>query len=252
MTALALTRTTRGPVRILANGDAALVVEFGDDIDLSLNEQVITLAERINEASIEGVIETVPTFRSLLVSFDRSLVGLGALAARIAALVPEKGAHPRAGRFWRLPICYDLEVAPDLAEAAERVGLSPEAFAARHAGLIHHVYMLGFLPGQPYLGDLPAELNLPRRRTPRAGVAAGSVGVALRMTCLFPRETPCGLNIIGRTPAVLWDPGRTDAALLAPGDSVAFVPVALDAFDRLACLAARGELSVGPWAMPTS
>jgi inhibitor of KinA len=246
MTALAHAETARGPVRILSNGDGALVVEFGETIDLTLNEQVLALADRIGEASIEGVIETVPTFRSLLVSVDRSRIGLGALAARISALIPESARAPRPGRLWTLPVCYDPAVAPDLLEAAARVGLTPEAFAARHSGMIHHVYMLGFLPGQPYLGDLPAELALPRRQSPRAKVPAGSVGVALRMTCLFPRDTPCGLHVIGRTPAVLWDPRREGAALLAPGDSVRFAPVALDTFERLAEAAARGELIGAP------
>jgi allophanate hydrolase subunit 1 len=102
------------------------------------------------------------------------------------------------------------------------------------------------LPGQPYLGDLPEELALPRRETPRVKVAAGSVGVASRMTCVFPKETPCGLNIIGRTPAVLWDHRRRDAALLAPGDRVAFEQIRLEDFRRLAGLAALGELAFSP------
>ena len=92
--------------------------------------------------------------------------------------------------------------------------------------------MLGFLPGQPYLGDLPSELALPRRETPRTRVAAGSVGIAPRMTCLFPKETPCGLNIIGRTPVALWDPPRDRPA--RAGRRIVFEPVDLDGFGRLA------------------
>jgi KipI family sensor histidine kinase inhibitor len=125
--------------------------------------------------------------------------------------------------------------------------MSPDAFVARHCGMIHHVYMLGFLPGQPYLGDLPEELALPRRETPRMKVAAGSVGVASRMTCVFPKETPCGLNIIGRTPAALWDHRRREAALVAAGDRVAFEQIGLEDFRRLAELAARGELALTPY-----
>jgi KipI family sensor histidine kinase inhibitor len=232
--------------RIFANGDAALVVEFGDRIDLTLNERVLALADRIAAVGIVGIVETVPTFRSLMISFDPSRIGFGALARRVLVLLANAEARAHAGRLWRLPVCYDPELAPDLGDAACRAGISSDAFVSRHCGMIHHVYMLGFLPGQPYLGDLPEELALPRRQTPRVKVAAGSVGVASRMTCVFPKETPCGLNIIGRTPAVLWDHRRREAALLAPGDRVAFEQIGLDDFRRLAGLAARGELAFSP------
>ena len=229
------------PARILPNGDAALVVEFGDRVDLNLNEKVLALAERIGADPIEGIVETVPTFRSLLVSFDPARIAFGELGQRISVLLGQARSRRRAGRRWKLPVCYDPKVAPDLEEAAKRAGLTPEGFVARHSGMIHHVYMLGFLPGQPYLGDLPAELALPRRETQRTRVPAGSVGVAQRMTCLFPKETPCGLNIIGRTPVALWDDRRPAPALIAPGDSVALEPVAFEEFAALAERAERGE-----------
>jgi inhibitor of KinA len=232
--------------RILANGDAALVAEFGDRIDLRLNERVLSLADRIANVPIAGVVETVPTFRSLMISFDPSLIAFDALGRHVLTLLADKSATRRPARLWRLPVCYDPEVAPDLSDAALRTGLSTEEFVARHCGMIHHVYMLGFLPGQPYLGDLPEELALPRRATPRMKVAAGSVGIAQRMTCVFPKETPCGLNIIGRTPVALWDHRRAAAALLTPGDRVAFEEVGLEEFGRLAELAARDELLLTP------
>ncbi len=187
-----------------------------------------------------------------MISFDPSRIGFDALARRVSNLIADATAVPRAGRLWRLPVCYDPEVAPDLEDAARRAGMAPEAFASRHSGMIHHVYMLGFLPGQPYLGDLPEELALPRRETPRTRVAAGSVGVASRMTCVFPKETPCGLNIIGRTPVALWDHRRREAALLAPGDRVLFEPVGLEDFATLAELSARGELVLAPFGAPVA
>jgi inhibitor of KinA len=232
--------------RILPNGDAALVVEFGDRIDLTLNERVLALADQIAADAIPGILETIPTFRSLMISFDPSRIAHGALARRVLVLLADAPGRQRSGRLWRLPVCYDPDVAPDLADAARRAGMSPETFASRHCGMMHHVYMLGFLPGQPYLGDLPAELALPRRETPRMKVAAGSVGVASRMTCVFPKETPCGLNVIGRTPVTLWDHRRREAALLAPGDRVAFEQVGFEDFRRLMELAAHGELELTP------
>lgn len=234
------------PVRLLPNGDAALVAEFGDAIDLASNEKVLALAERIDAAKIDGVVETQPTFRSLLVSFDPARVSFRALASRIEALISDPAPRKSEGRLWRLPICYAPEFALDLAEASERAGLSAQAFVARHSGITHHVYMLGFLPGQPYLGDLPPELALPRHAAPRGRVPAGSVGIAQRMTCLFPRETPCGLNVIGRTPAPLWDTRRREAALLTPGDRVVFEPIDARVFKELSEAVVHGEAICGP------
>ena len=199
-------RTSGLPFRILANGDTAMVVEFGDRIDLAVNARVLALADRIAETPIEGVVETVPTFRSLMIAFDPARLAFSTLADRVSRLLDRGNARPHPGRLWRLPVCYDPEVAPDLPEAAERAGLTAEAFASRHAAITHHVYMLGFLPGQPYLGDLPSELALPRRETPRTRVAAGSVGVAARMTCLFPKES-CGTGAFTRNGPEP-DPGR--------------------------------------------
>ena len=218
----------------------------------SLNERVLALADRFAAASISGIVETVPTFRSLMISFDPSRIGFDALARRVSGLLADASSAPRTGRRWRLPVCYDREFAPDLADAARLTGMAPESFVSRRSGMIHHVYMLGFLPGQPYLGDLPAELALPRRETPRTRIAAGSVGVASRMTCIFPKETPCGLHIIGRTPVALWDHRRREAALLAPGDRVVFEPVGIEDFARLAELSARGELVIAPSGAPVA
>ncbi len=228
--------------RILAAGDAAFVVEFGDSIDRAFSERVLALADRIDETDLAGVVETVPTFRSLLVVFDPARVAFEALAKTVAGLVRTGRPVAHKTRTWTLPVCYDGSLAPDLADVAARAGLSVEALAARHASIVHHVYMLGFLPGQPYLGDLPDDLALPRLESPRARVEAGSVGIATRMTCVFPKATPCGLRVIGRTPIPLWSPSRPNGALLGPGEKVVFRPISLDVFHRLADEAARGDL----------
>jgi KipI family sensor histidine kinase inhibitor len=98
-----------------------------------------------------------------------------------------------AGRLWQLPVCYDCELAPDLGDVAARTGLTCAAVVERHAAVVYHVYMLGFLPGLAYLGDVPSELALPRREVPRTRIPAGSVAIAMSMSCIFPRETPCGI-----------------------------------------------------------
>ena len=181
-----------------------------------------------------------------MVAFDPAEIGFEALAEQIAGLAPTERAARRTTRTWTLPVCYDVSLAPDLADVAARAGLCVEALAARHASFAHHVYMLGFLPGQPYLGDLPDDLVLPRLESPRPRVEAGSVGIAMRMTCIFPKATPCGLRVIGRTPVPLWRPASANGALLEPGDQVVFRPIALDAFHWMADQVARGELEIWP------
>lgn len=230
--------------RILPAGDAAVVVDFGDRIERALNSRVLALAQAVAEDHLAGVVETVPTFRSLMICYEPATLGYAELVDRVQELIVGAGDVAYPSRLWRLPVCYDLSLAPDLVEVAERTGLSPAEVVARHSAITHHVYMLGFLPGQPYLGDLPDELAVPRRATPRGKIAAGSVGVAMAMTCVFPRETPCGLNIIGRTPVALWDPRRPNGSLVEPGDKVIFDPISLEAFEAAVKHPARCDPSL--------
>ena len=233
------------PYRILPAGDTALVVEFGDGVDRRVNARVLALARRLGEMRLDGVVETVPTFRSLMVHFEPLVLPADALAARISEAMQGLNVAAHAGRTWRLPACYDPKVAPDLDAVAARIGLTPAQVIERHAAVTYHVYMLGFLPGQAYLGDLPGELALPRREVPRSRIPAGSVAIATTMTCIFPMETPCGWHLIGRSPVRLWD-DRGEGALLAPGDAVSFTPVSLSEYEGLAARAAEGTLTIRP------
>ncbi len=230
--------------RLLTAGDTALVVEFGDRIDRRLNQKVLALARRIAEARINGVIETVPTFRSLMIYYEPLVLGRDELAAQVDDMMA-RGLRlvEGAGRSWHIPVCYDERLAPDLSEVAAATRLDPAEIVARHSAITYHVYMLGFLPGQAYMGDLSADLCLPRRETPRLRIPAGSLAIAMNMTCIFPLETPCGWHLIGRSPIPLWSDGD---ALLAPGDRVRFDPVSLEHYEDLAADAAEGVLKVLP------
>jgi len=232
---------------LLPAGDTALNVEFSDRIDRDISSLVLALARRLAEAKIAGVIECVPTFRSLMVHYDPLLVPYAALTARIAKLTQGLHAAETAGQRWQLPVCYDESIAPDLADVAARTNLTPAQVIERHSTATYHVYMLGFLPGQPYLGDVPGELALPRRPSPRIKIPAGSVAIAMTMTCIFPAETPCGWHLIGRCPVPLWDLKRgASMPLLQAGDTVRFAPVSLREYEGLLARAAGGELIVMP------
>jgi len=232
--------------RILPCGDTALTIDFGERIDRNLSALVLALAARIDQAAIPGVVEVVATFRSLMVHYDPLAVPHAALKARLAPLLAGLAAAEGAGRRWRIPVCYDAEVAPDLAEVAECTGLSPAQVVERHSAVTYHVYMLGFLPGFPYLGDLPQELALPRRENPRTNVPRGSIAVATALTAIYAFESPGGWHVIGRTPAALWDLARELPALLAPGDKVVFAPISMREHERMLAQAASGAFQLVP------
>lgn len=224
---------TSPTVQFLPAGDTALVVEFGDRIDRRLNDRVIDLAARIDAVGPAGVVETVPTFRSLLVHYDPGATSGAALVETIRAMLGDEAAGPRRQRLVRIPACYEADCAPDLGEVAGQAGLSTGDVVALHAGVRYHVYMIGFLLGYPYMGDLPPEIDLPRRTDPRTRVPAGSIAIAAGMTGIYPAESPGGWHLIGMTPIELFDPASPRPSLLAPGDLVSFEPVSAAEYDRL-------------------
>jgi KipI family sensor histidine kinase inhibitor len=217
-------------VRFLSAGDRALVVEFGDRVDRALSERVLRLDAIIRSDPPAGIVETVPTFRSLTVYYDPFLTSRGKLQQTIGALADRVDNRRSAARLWQVPVCYEGEFAPDLAEVARLTGLTPGEVVALHSGTRFHVYMLGFLPGFPYMGDLPPQLELPRRADPRLRVPAGSISIATSLTAIYPYESPGGWHLIGATPIRMFDPERPEPALFAPGDAVSFQPVDAAAF----------------------
>lgn len=219
--------------RLIASGDAALVVEFGDRVDRLLNARVLALDAAIAEAGLDGVVETVPTFRSLLVHYDPLRTTAAELSVAIRPLLERGGAAEARRRRWVIPVCYQGELAPDLEDVAVRVGLSPEEVVALHGEPVYRVYMLGFLPGFPYLGDLPEKLRLPRRENPRTRLPAGSVAIAISLSAIYPVESPGGWHLIGNTPVTFFDVRRDPPALLAPGDEVRFEPISAKDHARL-------------------
>ena len=239
---------TLGPqdTKFLACGDTALCIEFGTTIDRHVSALVLAFARRVEAMSIAGVIEVVPTFRSLMIHYDPAVMRHADLKARLKPLLAALQVATGSGRTWRIPACYDESIAPDLAEVASRTGLAPKSVVERHSAVAYHVYMVGFLPGYPYMGDLPRELELPRRENPRTKVPAGAIAIATTLTAVYTLESPGGWHVIGRTPAPLWDRVRDPPALLASGDKVVFEPVSLREYEALTARASAGELRLQP------
>lgn len=240
------------PPRFLDAGDAAFTVEFGDAVNPALLARVHALDAAIAQAQagggLPGLTETMPTFRSLTVFFDPLVTGRAALVKDLQPLLASAGAAATAsGRRWQLPVCYEGDAAPDLAETAHRLGMATDELVAHHSGTVYNVYVLGFLPGFGFLGDLPPRLHLPRRSQPRLRVPAGSVAIALGLTGIYPWQSPGGWHLLGRCPVPLFDAQQQPPALLAAGDQVQFMPVAMADYQRLLPACAAGEIGWAHW-----
>ena len=227
-------------VRILPCGDTAIVVEFGDAIDRALNDLVLALDENVRKASPPGFVESVPTFRSLMIHYNPLVVSAEKLTLEVTSLLDQGHSSSRVATRWEIPVCYEIAHAPDLAFVAAQAGLREREVIALHMEPEYHLYMIGFLPGYPYLGDLSEILRLPRRVSPREKVPAGSVAIAMAMTAIYPVESPGGWHLIGSTPISLFDVSRTPPTLFAPGDKVKFEAIDHDRFEAI-----RGDVRAG-------
>jgi KipI family sensor histidine kinase inhibitor len=228
--------------KYLPFGDSALLVEFGDVISLEVNGKVIALNEAILKAQIHGIEELIPTYRSLLVHYNLLKITYDQLVFRIKEIEKTlKETPPRKeGGKVSIPIVYGGEYGPDLAYIARYHGLDEEQVVRLHSEREYRVYMIGFVAGFPYLGEVPDEIATPRLDTPRLKVPAGSVGIAEKQTGIYPCEAPGGWRIIGRTPIKLFNPLQQPPTLLEAGNTVKFKPISENEFKR--CLLA---LSLG-------
>jgi len=213
--------------RYIPFGDNGLLVEFGDVISSELNSRVIALSEAIASARIQGAEELVPTFRSLLVRYNASKISYEQLVFRIRDIEKAltNAGIEKAGRKITVPVIYGGEYGLDLTDVARFHGSTEEQVVKIHFRREYRVYMLGFVAGFPYLGEVADEIVTPRLETPRLKVPAGSVGIAEKQTGIYPCEAPGGWRIIGRTPLKLFNPLHQPPALLQPGDSVKFKPI---------------------------
>lgn len=224
--------------RLLPLGDSAWTVEFGESISPQLHACVMGLYEALREAQAcdprwASVRDIVPTFRSLTVHFDPQ-AGQGAwLRETLQAMAGGVRASAPHGRHWRLPVCFDEDLAPDLPRLVERSGLTREAVVGQLTTTEFRVYMIGFMPGFPYMGGLPERLQVPRLATPRKAVPARSLAVAGEMCAVYPWQSPGGWNLVGSTPVPLFVASEGEPSLLGSGDFVQWQAVDREHYRRL-------------------
>src|SRR5881296_4183072 len=230
-------------LRFRPAGDLAVSVELGQEISADVNTRVRALEFLIQQKGLTGVVETVPTFRSLLVYYDPRAVGYDAVCASITELLPQAGtAVLPPSRLVELPCCYeDPALGFELQAAATRLGISTAELVKLHSGAEYLVYFIGFTPGLPYMTGMPERLTIPRLDRPRTKTPPGSVGIGGSQCSIYSVESPGGFWLLGRTPVRLYDPDAAEPILLKPGDRVRFRRVERREFDDVAARVAAGR-----------
>ena len=224
--------------RFLPVGDSAISVEFGNAIDPALNAAVVSLDLLVGAAELPGVVETMPTFRSLLVCYDPGQTSFEQLVAAMSGLIDKPHAgHAGGGRRWTVPVAYGGEYGDDLDEAAGELGMAPRDVVEIHAAAEYLVYLVGFHPGTPNLGGLPEPLHISRRKVPRPSAPPSSVAIGGMQTGITSISSPTGWYVLGRTPVRPYQPGRPDPFLFQPGDRIRFRPITPGEFEQLDALA---------------
>jgi len=229
-------------IRIRPAGDSGLVVEFEERIDPAVSARVLDLDRALAEAPPLGVLETLPTYRSLLVRFDPLVADPAALEAELMRRAAASRADAKQGRLWRIPVAYGGHYGEDLDHVAREKGLTSAEIVKLHAGKFYHVYMIGFVPGFTYLGGLDERLHISRRIDPRLKVPAGTISIGGQQAAVQSIEAPSGWHLLGRTPVRVFDMRRDPPFLIQPGERVAFTPIDAGSFERLSGHAQRGEI----------
>jgi inhibitor of KinA len=226
-------------MRIEPLGDSALIVRVSEQFDPDTSSNaVLAVVRQLEAVAISGVIELAPAYTTIGVFFDPARTGsFDELKATIEYALQTflEPARPGAGgeTVIEVPVCYEDEFAPDLNDVAQRSGLSQDEIIRRHSDATYRVACVGFTPGFPYLSGLPPELAAPRRSSPRKEIPAGAVAIGGTQTGIYPRKSPGGWNIIGRTPLCLFDVQRESPALFHAGDQVRFRQISRSEFEKL-------------------
>jgi len=214
-----------------------MVVEFGSTITEEINDRVHALAAWLTAQQVEGIVEMVPTFRSLMICYEVKKLRFGTLKEMVQRFDPSAaGMAGGAARVWQIPCCYEGEYAPDLDSMTELLHLSREEIIAIHSGTDYKIYMLGFLPGFVYLGGMDERIAAPRLTSPRLSIPEGSVAIGGSQTGVYPTASPGGWRLIGSTPVKFYDPERETPILCQAGDYIRFVPVTKAQYEHLQSL----------------
>ncbi len=215
-------------------GDCAIAVEFKNEISEEVNNRVAILKASIENSRVIGMLECIPTYRSLTVRYNPCEISFEELGKRINEFMEKAGSSAEAvAKVYVVPVCYGGEFGPDLDNVGSINAMSDEEVIKIHVSVDYRIYMLGFTPGFPYLGGLNESIATPRLKQPRTKIYAGSVGIAGKQTGIYPIDSPGGWQIIGRTPLRLFDIDRKDPILLEAGNYIRFKAIDHEEYQRI-------------------
>lgn len=229
-------------IKILTAGDSSLLIEFGKEISPEINQKITATVQLMKEQHIEGVVDIIPAFCSLLINYDPRVIRYDELKSRMRDLV-KMDIKAEAGRkkVYEIPVCYGGAYGPDIENIAKHAGVSVEEVIEIHSSRDYLIYMLGFLPGFTYLGGLDERIHTPRLANPRLKINAGSVGIGGSQTGIYPMDSPGGWQLMGMTPVKTYDPSREVPILVEAGDYIRFVPVSEEEYLRIKELVDKNE-----------
>lgn len=228
-------------VRFLTTGDTSLSAEFGNEISPAINAQIRAFDIALSASGIPGIVETVPTYRSLMIHYDPGVILYAPLVEKLRGLLGELDQiQIPPSQVLELPVLYGGEMGPDLDFVAQHHAKTPEQVIDLHTSTEYLIYMLGFTPGFTYLGGMSDEIATPRLKTPRVKIPAGSVGIAGSQTGVYPIDSPGGWQLIGRTPVRMYDPDRAVPILPSAGEYIKFRAIDQEEYDKIAAEEAAG------------
>lgn len=240
--------------KLLPCGDSAMSLQLGETVDAQTNARIIALAEAVRDLCgqgvLRGVLDIVPTYRSLLLRYDPAEIRGRALEELLLDLAGRPSLPAGPARLWRVPCLYGGEVGQDLDALAEMKGLSTEELISIHSGTDYRVYMIGFAPGFVYLGGQPQILDTPRLPKPRQLIPRGAVGIGGQQGNINSVAGPSGWRFLGWTPIRAFDPARAEPFLFRAGDHIRFCPIDVDEARALEARSAAGEMIITPEDLP--
>jgi KipI family sensor histidine kinase inhibitor len=221
-------------IKYIPAGDKSVVMEFGNSIKPEINAKIRNMVTAVEENSIKGILEIIPTYRSILIIYDPLQIQYNSLVKYLKETLSRLGnASEGEIRIVELPTVYGGEYGPDIEFVANHNNLTVEEVIKLHSSIDYLLYMLGFTPGFGYLGGMSKKIETPRLQVPRTKIPAGSTGIAGSQTGIYPIDSPGGWQLIGRTPVKLYDPLGTPPILLNAGDFVRFIPISEEEYLKI-------------------
>ncbi|AXI38508.1 allophanate hydrolase [Bacillaceae bacterium ZC4] len=226
-------------------GDTGIIIQFGTEISEAIYQQIRQYVYCLEQSCIEGIVEWVPAYTTLAVFYRPNIISYDELSQKLLKIGEKIESMPVPDPIViEIPTLYGKEAGPDIQFVAETNGLSEEEVVKIHSSSDYLIYMIGFVPGFPYLGGMDKRIAAPRKKTPRSRIPAGSIGIAGEQTGIYPLETPGGWQIIGRTPVKLYDPQKQDPILLKAGDYIRFVPITEREYEKIEQQVLKGSYKV--------